>query len=129
MAGQFKNFIHQENQNVWDQFAEHRYNSAFEKAKLKIKETDKMTPSGKAQQNVNAHKPVVLELERMIKYTFETMTVEDIEATIKSKPANKAQLNAFLLFVVGNGLIKVSNDVIIKLVPSEYKDLVKLLVK
>jgi len=88
-----------------------------------------MTPSGKASQNVNAHKPVILELERMIKHTFDTMTVEDIEATIKSKPANKAQLNAFLIHAVGNGLIKVSNDVIVKLIPSEYKDLVKLLNK
>lgn len=111
--GHVKMFNIEENQTVWNNYLE-----------LKLSE-------GRPQTSINQYKPVLMALEKEFNKSFSDVTVSEIESFLEARQGKNANhLNGFYVTCIGNGWISVENDMILHLLPVEYKQMVsKLFVK
>lgn len=113
-----KDFKKGENQVVWDLF----YNTKLQKA------LDEGKDEKKTKMCLNQYKPGLFALETLTDKKFCDLTPEDIEMTIKSRSGkNGVHMTGFFITAITEEWIAVSKELIIYLIPKEYRKMVELI--
>jgi len=113
------NFKHTENQKLWDLF----YSTKIQEAK------DKSKDEAKIKMSLNQYKPGLLALEKLTDKQFSDITSDDIELLIKNKQGkNCGHIPGFFITAITESWIGVSKDLIVYLIPKEYRKMVEILV-
>jgi hypothetical protein len=106
-----KNFKIESNQQLWN---------TYEKV-----QNAKGTPKGSILQ----YKPAFLALERTTGKSLKDVTAKELDNFIKSDIIrNTSHIRGLYLFVINNYIFPINKDVLVYLIPVEYKALVELLI-
>ena len=96
-----------ENQTLWDMYAE------------------QVTEQGRNPSSLAQYKPALIHLEDMTSKPLSAITVEDLQLLDEARQGrNMAHARAFLTHSINAGWIPADKDLIVYLVPEEYRQLV-----
>lgn len=122
MAGQVKPLEIEKNDNLWQWYLEYKIPFAIEK-NTKLGKDEKQSIVD-AKLSINNYKSHLRNLENEIENDFEKITVEQIQ-NINTK--SKSFVNGFYIDCIANRKIKPNADVILYLIPIEYRQLVQVI--
>ena len=117
--GQFKDFKHEQNQTLWNQYFEYKQQQGIEQGK----------DPEKVKGSINQYKPSALALEKVTDKQFTDITAQELNDFITSNVIkNTGHVRGFLITCINNKWLTVNKDVLAYLIPVEYKTLVELLI-
>jgi len=117
--GAFKDFKHEQNQTLWNQYFEYKQQQGTEQSK----------DPEKVKGSINQYKPSALALEKATDKRFTDITAQELDSYINSNIIkNTGHVRGFLITCINNGWLAVNKDVLAYLIPIEYKKLVELLI-
>ena len=79
------------------------------------------TGNGDPRMSINQYKPITLALESFVDGELSTMTVENWNQAEQAKPEKINFLRSMLMDCVTNNEIKLSKDVMLAILPEQYK--------
>jgi len=103
----FKPFSIPENQNLWNQYAE------------------QVTAQGRNPSSLAQYKPALINLEELTSKPLNAITAADLQLLDSERQGrNMAHVRAFFTHCINAGWIPADKNLIVYLVPDEYKQLV-----
>ena len=114
--------LSENNQPIWEAFAENRMKDIISKQMKKRGETDNKA----ARLSLSQYKEAAILLNSLCG-NFNKLTPEIIRKAKGIKPQKAVHINGFILDVVGSQQIKVNRGVIIEILPAEYRPVANLL--
>lgn len=101
------NFKYEENQKAWEGFYD-RFISRY-------------TGKGDPRTSINQYKPVALVLEELVNNNFSTMTVDNWKQAEQAKPDKINFLRSMLMDCAVNNEIRLNKEVMLAVLPEQYK--------